>query len=136
MTAVLLWEVLIVNKTSTDKITSATPFLNWFRRCLPAQLQVRIRPFLDQPYQLALTVIDCCNPTQPLAVGDIAQSAKVSKETARQVLQALKDGGMNFAVTPTRNWQPLEGPKMVDLDTLPEDPGWLNATPSHTPCKT
>jgi hypothetical protein len=132
----LLWGVFFVNKTSTDKITSATPFLIWFRRCLPARLQVRIRPFLDQPYQLALTVLDCCNPAQPLTVGDIAAAARVSKETARQVLQALKEGGMNFAVTPTRSWQPLEGAKTVDLDAMTEERVLLSVASAPVACKT
>ncbi|KAM3094347.1 hypothetical protein ACKFKF_27575 [Phormidesmis sp. 146-12] len=97
-----------MNKISTNKIKSATPFLLWFRRYLPQALQARVRPYLDQPYQLALNILDCCNPTQPIAVGNIAQDASVTRETARQVLLALKEGGMLFAVSPTKGWQPLE----------------------------
>lgn len=96
-----------MNKTSTDKIKSATSFLIWFRRCLPQGLQAQIRSYLERPYQLALNVLDCCDSTRPLTVGEIAQSAGIAQETARQVLQALKEGGMPFAVSPTRGWQPV-----------------------------
>lgn len=94
-----------MNKTSTDKIKSAAPFLIWFRQCLPRRLQGKVRPYLDRPYQLALKVLDCCDATQPLTVREIAQLAGVAQETARQVLQSLKEGGMPFAVIPTRGWQ-------------------------------
>jgi hypothetical protein len=111
-----------VNKTSTDKISSATPFLIWFRRYIPANLQARICPYLDQPYRLALTILDCCNPNQPLEVGEIAQTAGVTKETTRQVLQALKAGGMTFATSPGRSWQPVAiEPLMPDTPSLESD---------------
>ncbi|MDX2232267.1 MAG: helix-turn-helix domain-containing protein [Leptolyngbyaceae cyanobacterium bins.349] len=97
-----------MNKTSTDKITSATPFLIWFRRCVPANLQTPIRSYLDQPYQLALTILDCCNSTRPLMVREIAESAGVTYSTAQQVLRALKEGGMTFVASPSRSWQPVE----------------------------
>lgn len=94
-----------MNKTSTDKIKSAVPFLIWFRRCLPLWLQIKVRPYLDSPYQLALNILDGCDTSQPLKVRVIAQSAGVAQETARQVLQALREGGMPFTVSPTREWQ-------------------------------
>jgi hypothetical protein len=103
-----------MNKTTTDKIKSATLFLIWFRRSLPQPLQARLRPYLDQPYQLALNVLDCCHSAQPLAVGDIARCAEVTRETARQVLLALKEGGMQFAVCPTQGWQSIETKPMDD----------------------
>ncbi len=94
-----------MNKTSTDKIKSATPFLTWFRWCLPQSLQAKVRPYLDRPYQLAFNILDCCDSTQPRTVREIAKMAGVAQETARQVLQALKEGGMTFAVKPTQGWQ-------------------------------
>jgi hypothetical protein len=97
-----------MNKTSTDKIKSAAPFLIWFRRCLPQSLQGKVRPYLDRPYQLALNVLDCCDAAQPLTVREIAQSVGVAQETARQVLQALREGGMPFTVNPIRAWQATE----------------------------
>lgn len=103
-----------MNKTSTDKIRSATQFLIWFRRCLPHNIQAQMHPYLDQPYQLALNILDCCSSTQPLGVREIAQLAGVTRETARQVLLALKAGGMD-TVSPTRGWQPME------QKTLPPD---------------
>lgn len=94
-----------VNKTSSDKIKSATPFLIWFRRCLPQSLQVQVRPYLDRPYQLALTILDRCDAPQPIPVKDMAQTIGVSPQTVKQVLLALKEGGMTFAVSPTTSWQ-------------------------------
>jgi hypothetical protein len=98
-----------MNKTSADKIKLAVPFFIWFRRCLPQNLQTEVRPYLDSPYQLALNILDCCDSSQPLKVGAIAQSAGVARETARQVLQALREGGMPFVVSPTREWQAVSG---------------------------
>ncbi|NJR48341.1 MAG: Rrf2 family transcriptional regulator [Leptolyngbyaceae cyanobacterium CSU_1_3] len=94
-----------MNKTSSDKIKSATPFLIWFRRCLPQSLQVQVRPYLDRPYQLALTILDRCDAPQPIPVKDMAQTIGVSPQTVKQVLLALKEGGMTFAVSPTTSWQ-------------------------------
>lgn len=108
-----------MNKTSTDKIKSATPFITWFRRCLPQGLQGQIRPYLDRPYQLALNILDCCDATQPLTVREIARSAGVAQETTRQVLQALKEGGMLFAVSPTRGWQAAQESKVIVTPLLP-----------------
>lgn len=112
-----------MNKTSTDKIKSATPFLTWFRWCLPQSLQVKVRPYLDRPYQLAFHILDCCDSTQPRTVREIAQLAGVAQETARQVLQALKEGGMTFAVNPTQGWQAVQqsntlGDTFSDASTL------------------
>jgi biotin operon repressor len=98
-------ELALVNKVSIDKIKSATPFLIWFRRCLPESQQAQVRPFLDRPYQLALTILDCCEAAEPLPVKDIAQAIGMSPHTVKQVLLALKDGGMTFTVSPTKNWQ-------------------------------
>lgn len=97
-----------MNKSSTDKIKSAALFLVWFRRCLPQPLQDKIRPYLDSPYQLALKIIDCCDSAQPLTVKEIAQTVGVAQETARQILQALREGGMPFTVSPTREWQAMQ----------------------------
>lgn len=105
-----------MNRTSTDKIRSATPFLLWFRRCLPQNLQIRVQPYLDRPYQLALKVLDCCDSTQPLTVKEIAQLAGVAQETARQVLHSLKEGGMPFALIPTRGWQAIQDIDSPEFD--------------------
>lgn len=97
-----------MNKTSTNKIKSVALFLIWFRHCLPQPLQDKIRPYLDSPYQLALKVIDCCDSARPLTIKEIAQTVGVAQETARQILQALKEGGMPFTVSPTREWQAMQ----------------------------
>lgn len=94
-----------MNKTSIAKIKSATSFLIWFRCCLPQSQQTQVRPFLDRPYQLALTILDRCDTPESLPVKDIAEAVGVSPHTVKQVLLALKDGGMTFAVTPTKHWQ-------------------------------
>ncbi|MCU0568796.1 MAG: hypothetical protein MUF49_19635 [Oculatellaceae cyanobacterium Prado106] len=96
-----------MNKTSTDKIRSAAQFLVWFRYGLADEARSQIRPYLDRPYQLALTVLDCCSPTTPQRVSAIAQKVGVTRETVRQVLLALKEGGMPFNVCPNQGWQPL-----------------------------
>jgi hypothetical protein len=98
-----------LNKTSTDKIRTAAQFLLWFRSCLPHSQQAKMRPYLDQPYQLALSVLDCCHSSQRLRIDDIAQKAGVKRETARQVLLALKEGGMPLTVAPVQGWQLLDG---------------------------
>ncbi|MCU0569611.1 MAG: HTH domain-containing protein [Oculatellaceae cyanobacterium Prado106] len=97
-----------MNKTSTDKIRSAALFLIRFRRCLPQSVQSFVRPYLDQPYQLALKILDCCSATQATTLGEIAQQAGVTRETVRQVLLALKEGGISFKDTSRRGWLLLE----------------------------
>jgi hypothetical protein len=106
---------MIMNKTSTNKIRSATPFLIWFLYSLSPEVQIQMRPYLDQPYQLALNILDCCSSTQLLTVEEISQPAGVTKETARQVLWALKEGGMPLAVCSPQKWQ------LVKSEPLPVD---------------
>lgn len=106
-----------MNRTSTDKIKSATPFLIWFRRCLPQPLQAKVRPYLDRPYQLALTILDCCDSSCPLPVKEIALAVGVAPQTVKQVLLALRDGGMTFAISPTHRWQ-LSQAERLALDPL------------------
>lgn len=98
-----------MNKTSSDKIKSATVFLIWFCGYLPESIQAHVRPYLEQPYQLSLNILDCCTSTQPLLVKEIATAAGVTRETVRQVLQALKEGGMTFAVNSTEGCLLKEG---------------------------
>jgi hypothetical protein len=107
-----------MNQTSIDKIKSATPFLIWFRRCLPQPLQTQVRPYLDQPYQLALTILDCACGSQPLTVKEIAHSAGVAPQTTKQVLLALRESGMSFAITPTRGWQSNAAELSADVGNL------------------
>ncbi len=121
-----------MNKTSTDKIKSATPFLIWFRRCLPQSLQVQVRPYLDRPYQLALTILDRCDSPQPLLAKEIAQAVGVSPQTVKQVLLALKDGGMTFAVTPTTSWQLSQAESTTSPDDLVRETISVSAS-RHSP---
>jgi hypothetical protein len=125
-----------LNKTSTDKIRSATQFLIWFRYDLPQSLQASVRPYLDEPYQLALNVLDVCHSSQWLRVEDIAQKADVKRETARQVLLALKEGGMPLTVIPAQGWQ-LHEAQLRSQDSLNcgnGDPSQIEITSSPASC--
>lgn len=97
-----------MNQKSIEKIQAATPFLIWFRCALSPSVQAMVRPHLDQPYKLALKVLDCCSAQAPRSVDEIAHVAEVSRETARQVLKALQAGGVPFAISPTHHWQPID----------------------------
>jgi hypothetical protein len=97
-----------MNQKSIEKIQAATPFIIWFRYALSPTVQAMVRPHLDQPYKLALKVLDCCSDQAPRSVDEIARVAKVSRETARQVLKALQAGGVPFAISPTHQWQPID----------------------------
>lgn len=97
-----------MNKTSTNKIRSAIPFLIWFRCSLPEDSQEQVRPYLERPYQMALKILDCCDSDRPLTVTEVAQLTGVSPDTARQVLLALREGGMPFNASPNRGWQSVK----------------------------
>ncbi|MBD1848133.1 hypothetical protein H6F89_33230 [Cyanobacteria bacterium FACHB-63] len=71
-------------------------------------VQSRVRPYLDQPYQLALKLMDCCDGSEYRSIEDIALTAKVSKTTARQVLNVLREGGLVIFTNTAGGWQPLE----------------------------
>lgn len=96
-----------MNQKSVEKIQAATKFLLWFRYCLPQAFQKAVRPYLAQPYQLALEILDCCSADEPVSVEAIAQKVDVNKNTARQVLSALRDGGLIFTMSTTRGWKSL-----------------------------
>lgn len=94
-----------MNNGSLEKIQSATQFLLWFHYVLPPRLQEFIRPYLAQPYQSALRVLECCSNHQPSSVDKIAEKANLNKETTRQVLKSLQAGGMVFTSAPLKGWQ-------------------------------
>ncbi|HCF26800.1 MAG TPA: hypothetical protein DEV81_06240 [Cyanobacteria bacterium UBA11049] len=94
-----------MNQRSLEKIRSATPFLLWFHCSVPQETQQVIRHYLDEPYQLALKLIECCSDSQPFTIKEIAQKASLHTGTVRQVLNALRSGGMLFALSPTKSWQ-------------------------------
>ncbi|MEP0914875.1 hypothetical protein NDI45_28655 [Leptolyngbya sp. GB1-A1] len=96
-----------MNPKSLAKIQAATPFLQWFRSCFPNAIQNRIRPYLDQPYQLALKLMDCCDGSEYRSLAEIAVAAGVSKNTACQVLGALRNGGLVSISSTSQGWQPL-----------------------------
>lgn len=97
-----------MNQTSLAKIQTASTFLRYFRRCVPLPLQAQIRPYLDQPYQLALNILDCCEEMEGCTTEAIAQRLDLSKSSVRQVLSALRDGGLVLLASPAKGWMPLE----------------------------
>ncbi|BAZ42147.1 hypothetical protein NIES4101_81150 [Calothrix sp. NIES-4101] len=100
-----------MNQNSLDKIRSSAKFILWFRSVLPSEIQQIIRPYLDQPYRLALNILDCCDRDNPITIDAIAQEINLNRETTRQVLKALESGGMKFNVSRARSWQ------ILDLDS-------------------
>jgi len=97
-----------VNQTSLEKIQAASTFLRYFRRSVPANTQALIRPYLDQPYQLALNILDCCEDPNCCTPEAIAQRLAISKSSVRQVLSALREGGLVFMAGTSKGWFPLE----------------------------
>lgn len=97
-----------MNSKSLEKIQAAAPFLKWFRSYFPSSIQDRIRPYLDQPYQLALRLMDCCDGSEYRSLGDIAAAAEVNKNTACQVLSALREGGLIVMMSTVEGLRPLE----------------------------
>lgn len=87
-----------MHHTSLSKIESASAFLLWFRSSLPQDQQHQLRPYLAQPYQSALKVLDCCSTEQPMTVEAIAQQTQLSQASVRQVLKVLQSAKL---VTPT-----------------------------------
>ena len=99
-------------KSSTiARVRTAAPFLLWFRCTLPAQMQAAIRPHLGASYQTALKVLDSCPVTHALSVEEIAQRANLNRESTRQILHALRDGGFPFVVDSAKHWQPCPTPE-------------------------
>lgn len=97
-----------MNQTTLEKIRTATPFLTWFYCQLSQDAQEVVRRHLDQPYQLALKILDCCRREIPQTSEEISASTNLSKATVRQVLKALEAGGITFIVSPansTTRWQ-------------------------------
>jgi hypothetical protein len=57
---------LPMHHTSLSKIESASSFLLWFRSELAQDVQHQLRPYLAQPYQSALKVLDSCSTTHSM----------------------------------------------------------------------
>lgn len=114
-----------MNPKSLEKIQVAAPFLKWFRNYFPQWVQDRIRPYLDQPYQLALKVMDCCNGSEYGSMEELAVAAKVSRNTAYQVLGVLRNSGLVILISTPGGWQPLETDrvKIRSDSTSPEEDG-------------
>ncbi|MCU0567038.1 MAG: winged helix-turn-helix domain-containing protein [Oculatellaceae cyanobacterium Prado106] len=99
-----------MNSKTAAKIRDAAPFLLWFRDHMSPPMQQRIRPHLDQPHQLALKVLECCQSAETLTVSEIAQRTGLSPSTARQTLNALREGGMIVSTMGVKRWQVVEAP--------------------------
>lgn len=82
-----------MNPKILEKIRAVAILLRWFRSYLLISAQNHIRPYLDQPYQLALKLMDGCNSSKYGSMEESAVAAKVSKNTARQVLSVLREMG-------------------------------------------
>lgn len=93
---------------SLEKIKNATEFFIWYRQKLPKSVQMEIHPYLDQPYQLALKVLNCCCSVEYYTLEEIAQRAEISKDTARQIINALKDGGTILTINTAKGWKIIE----------------------------
>lgn len=107
-----------MNPKSLEKIRAATAFLKWFRSYFPSSIQRRVRPYLDQPYQLALRLLDCCDGSEYRSLEDIALTANVSKTTARQVLNALREGGL-IMLTNTAGGSQLLAVDRIEIRSVP-----------------
>jgi len=83
-----------MHQTSLSKIELARPFLIWFRFNLPPDVHQQIRPYLAQPYQSALKVLDSCQPDQGITVEAIAQQTQLNRDSVRQVLKVLQSMGL------------------------------------------
>lgn len=113
-----------MNQTSLDKIKASAKFLIWFCYVLPRPLQQVLRPYLDQPYRLSLSILDYCGNANSLTIEEISSKANINKETIRQVLKALQSGGMKFQINAAKNWEVLElnlQPLMADEQLLTEE---------------
>lgn len=109
-----------MNPKSLEKIRAATSFLRWFRSSCPDSIQHYLRPYLDQPYQLALRLMDCCDGSEYGSLAEIAAAAKISKNTACQVLSALRDSGLIVMINTAKGLQPLERDRLeIRQVTLP-----------------
>lgn len=93
---------------SLEKIKNATEFFIWYRQLLPKSVQIEIHAYLDQPYQLALKILNCCCEVEYCTLEEIAQKAEISKDTARQIINALKDGGTILTISTAKGWKILE----------------------------
>jgi biotin operon repressor len=93
---------------SLEKIKNATEFVIWYRQKLPKSIQMEIQPYLDQPYQLALKILNYCCSVEYCKLEEIAQKLEISKDTTRQIIKALKDGGTIFTINTAKGWKVLE----------------------------
>ena len=89
-----------MHDTSLSKIESASSFLLWFRSTLPQEVQQQLRPYLAQPYQSALKVLDCCSGDCLMSVEEIEHHTRLSRASIRQILKVLRAEKL---VIPLRN---------------------------------
>lgn len=106
-----------MHHTSLSKIESASSFLLWFRTSLPPDLQEQLRPYLAQPYQSALKVLDCCSSTHPITLDAISEQTQLSKDSVRQMLKVLQTVGLVAATNSVKGWKTQTSPE-VDLANL------------------
>ncbi|MEP1076291.1 helix-turn-helix domain-containing protein [Leptolyngbya sp. PL-A3] len=84
----------------------------WFRSSLSPDLQHQLRPYLAQPYQSALKVLECCSLECPLTVEAIAQQTQLSQASVRQMLKVLQAAGLvTPAMVSVRPWRSQSSPR-------------------------
>lgn len=107
-----------MHHTSLSKIESASSFLLWFRSELAQDIQHQLRPYLAQPYQSALKVLDCCSTTHSMTVDEIALQTQLSKDSVRQVLKVLQTVGLVTATSSVKGWRAQHIPEkdLANLD--------------------
>lgn len=69
---------------------------------MPDHLQELIAPYLDQPYQMTLKILDCCMSGSPVSLDEISARTGISKATVRQVLNVVQENGIQLQVEPKR----------------------------------
>jgi len=92
-----------MNSSTALKIERAAKFLK-----TPTAKQAR--DYLDEPYKLALEILEAFADGQPHNFSEIAEITGLNPCTVSQVLKALMRGGFEFTITPALGWQPLPSP--------------------------
>jgi transcription initiation factor IIE alpha subunit len=108
-----------MNSKTLAKIKAAIPFLVRFRQDVPVPLQILIAPYLDQPYQLTLKVMDCCTEEKLVSIDAIATKTGINPVSVRQVLNLLQNSGVALQSTRSKHWQRLAVPEQPHRETVP-----------------
>jgi|ERR671932_813813 hypothetical protein len=96
-----------MNQKTYSKIACAAPFL-------VTPLAIECRDYLDQPYRLAIDIIEvvcerkCCKPLEIaqhlMDTNSNYREKGLNPSTVRQVLQALRKGSVALSSHPKQGW--------------------------------